>query len=72
VGVLFANLSFKDKDNMLQIPKTGVILGKDVIRMIVGKLDKNLLNELKNLPIFKIPDSELDEYFNFIKFNPKF
>ena len=70
VGVLFANLSFQDKDTMLQIPKTGVILGRDVIQMIIDNLAD--LEKLSDLFIFHIQDSELDDYFNYKKYSPKF
>jgi hypothetical protein len=55
---------------MLQIPKTGVILGRDVIQTIIDCIAKG--NPLHDLWIFKIPDDELDEYFNYKKYNPKF
>jgi hypothetical protein len=67
IGVLFANLSFKEKDEMLQIPKTGVILSKYIIKLIIDNLE-----HLNDLWIFKLPDDKLDEYFNYKKYKPKF
>jgi hypothetical protein len=74
VGVLFENLSFKEKGELLQIPKSGVVLGKDVIQLILNFLFKenHKVEELNKLWLFKLTNEILDEYFNYKKFNPKF
>jgi hypothetical protein len=54
---------------MLQIPKSGVILGRDVIKLTIDAYNSG---KIKDLWIYKLSDSQLDEYFNYQKYSPKF
>lgn len=58
---------------MLQIPKSGLIIGKDVVDVIKDYVDNaEEPFDFSSLWVFKVEDSELDEYFNYKKFIPKF
>lgn len=70
VGVLFQNLSFDTADNFVQLANSGFILSKEIIHRITKQIDSN--KKLEDMWIFNIKDDELDCYFNFKSFSPKF
>lgn len=74
VGVLFQNLTFHSDKHFLQLPHSGFMIAKEMVKLIYDKIDDK--ESLSNLWIFKLPNSEVDKYLNFNKFSlsikPKF
>jgi hypothetical protein len=67
VGVLFQNLTFHTDQHFLQLPHSGFMIAKEIVKLVIDNIEDRW--SLCNLWIFKIPNSEIDKYLNFNKFS---
>ena len=74
VGVLFQNLTFHTNENFVQLPNSGYIIGRDIIKVIVDHVNRCIDSKYQfdKLWIFNVPSEILDLYLNYKVFKPKF
>jgi len=75
VGILFQNLKYETKDTYMQVPNSGFIISKYVILEIINLIEKSKFDEIpsfQKIKMFNIPDSIMENIFNFKGLKPKF
>jgi len=72
VGILYQNLKFDTKNSYIQVPNSGFIISKYIVKEILDEIENNKIPIFSKMNIFNVNEKSIDKVFNFLGFKPKF